>query len=1000
MQEVVLTGCSSRRYRSRAPSKRGHNRISFRNSVRLITLGGLSLVGSDGAAIGVPRRKPLALLAILATHEGDGVPRDRVSALLWPDGEDERARHALTQALYSLRRATGVADLVLGTTTLRLNDERVRADVRVLQAALQGGDLAAAAAAYGGPFLDGVVYKGCVEFDQWVETVRLRHARALRDARLALAQAADDPDAAVAHLRAAFAADPHDATLTLTLARALVDARDRAAALRVVQTHERSLELDFGARLDADLQRFVQTLRAGPEAPSGPPPLGPAAIPSTPSATGAPLMAVLSGPIEPIAPIPPRRVTRRLRAAAMVAVGAVLAGAWWAQRSVTAAAGPDAVSVPRWRASLPDSAAPLLVLPFADERVRGAAPDDPPAGAGAADLVAAALSGTSLVRPVPSEAPGPPGTRVPVRPDSAAVLARRAHVPFFLLGAVTRVGGELHLAVSLRDTVDPQRVQVAAQAVVAGPQAIVAGIDSLATSVLLARAVATTAGAFADAAAAATTSLPAFKAFLDGERAFRRGRYGDAMVAYQRAITLDPRFALAHYRLGEAAEWAGDGDALERGLRRANALANRLPLRERMLAEAAVAWRWGSVLHAEQVLRRAGELYPSDPEVAYALGEVVLHSGYVVGQPIATAGPMFGRALAGESDNVEALAHLARVLVRGGRIDSADALYRRMHHLRGPTDRLTGEVGLMIALARGDRPRLLHVADSLAALGQDEPLLSLVAWRGAAFTDSVQLAHTFARRLAESTSNPWTRTQTRWYMAEYAAVAGRLPEALRLAGVERGDRRDNLGMRAYLVALTFHAVPRATLEAYVDSLRAWRVTVPDGAHGHEAAAGADARLRDYPRGLLAMRLGDTTAAHAAAEALAHVERREIADVARGLAGALRAELAWARGDAPGALAMLDTAMDVVPLPWRLTLFGGFARERWRRAEWLRALGRHAEALRWYGTLGQDCAGELLFAYSGAQGAAASHAALGHALDAAREQARAARLRASARDVLP
>src|SRR5438874_9748612 len=95
----------------------------------LRTFGGLSVdhaVFVDGAAA---RRRPLALLALLAVAGPRGVSRDKLVAFLWPDSGDERARNSLSQALSSLRRELGIDQLVLGSAELRLNPELITSDV-------------------------------------------------------------------------------------------------------------------------------------------------------------------------------------------------------------------------------------------------------------------------------------------------------------------------------------------------------------------------------------------------------------------------------------------------------------------------------------------------------------------------------------------------------------------------------------------------------------------------------------------------------------------------------------------------------------------------------------------------------------------------------------------------------------------------------------------------------------------------------------------------------
>jgi hypothetical protein len=153
------------------------------------------------------------------------------------------------------------------------------------------------------------------------------------------------------------------------------------------------------------------------------------------------------------------------------------------------------------------------------------------------------------------------------------------------------------------------------------------------------------------------------------------------------------------------------------------------------------------------------------------------------------------------------------------------------------------------------------------------------------------------------------------------------------------------------------------LTAYADSLERWRPPAPpEGLEDFQVDAnGMTTRLAAYPRALLALRLGDTIAALHNAHILRGVTDGELGELARGLAHAVLAEVAWARRDHAAALREFDSATAAIPLRYRLTLFGGFALPRFRRAELLRELGRADEALRWYYTLdGGDSRGELTF----------------------------------------
>jgi serine/threonine-protein kinase len=144
-----------------------------RPSLRLTTLGGLSLVDAAGVPVGQQRRR-LALLVLLARAGEHGLTRDRLFALLSPESTASSARHALHQLLYYLRRQAGNA-LFLGTDPLRLNPVVVSCDATDLEGAIAQGDLTRAIALYRGPFLDGF-HLNIAEFDEWAAAERSRLA--------------------------------------------------------------------------------------------------------------------------------------------------------------------------------------------------------------------------------------------------------------------------------------------------------------------------------------------------------------------------------------------------------------------------------------------------------------------------------------------------------------------------------------------------------------------------------------------------------------------------------------------------------------------------------------------------------------------------------------------------------------------------------------------------------------------------------------------------------
>jgi TolB-like protein/DNA-binding SARP family transcriptional activator/Flp pilus assembly protein TadD len=235
---------------------------------RLLALGGLVLE-RDGAPLDdvVRNRKALALLAALAVHGGLG--RERITALLWPESDADRAKGSLNQAVHMLRRRLAEPELFLGTAELRLNPARIDSDVGLFTRAVGDGDLETAVAFYRGPFLEGVHLEGTPEFERWADERRAelgaRYGQALETLALE-AEARSDPRAAVEWWRRLQATDPYSTRVALRLMRALEAAGDPAAALRHARAHETLLRDELGIPPDPAIAERVARLRSTPTA--------------------------------------------------------------------------------------------------------------------------------------------------------------------------------------------------------------------------------------------------------------------------------------------------------------------------------------------------------------------------------------------------------------------------------------------------------------------------------------------------------------------------------------------------------------------------------------------------------------------------------------------------------------------------------------------------------------------------------------------------------------
>jgi tRNA A-37 threonylcarbamoyl transferase component Bud32/tetratricopeptide (TPR) repeat protein/TolB-like protein len=162
-----------------------------------------------------------------------------------------------------------------------------------------------------------------------------------------------------------------------------------------------------------------------------------------------------------------------------------------------------------------------------------------------------------------------------------------------------------------------------------------------------------------------TSSLPALKAYLAGEREYRIARWSEAVRHYQRAIEADSSFASAWYRLSSACGWGGCPPDLNREYTtRALDLADQLPDRDGRRIRAIST---GDLQALEALTAR----YPDDVEAWVALGESYYHAGGVTLRSTEAYRDAFTRAVRLHPYYGEAYVHLIEDAFL--RLDSLDS---------------------------------------------------------------------------------------------------------------------------------------------------------------------------------------------------------------------------------------------------------------------------------------------------------------------------------------
>jgi DNA-binding SARP family transcriptional activator len=924
-----------------------HDRLRSARAVYDLTLlGTLTLAGPGGRPGGrVMQRRRLTLLAILGIVGPRGVRRERLMSLLWPDADEQAARHLLSDSIHVIRRELGQQAIAVSADELRLNVEIVRCDVVTFEKWLAAGDLERGVAAYGGALLDGFCVGGPADLEQWLDGQRSRLARRYADALLGLAAEAEiagDPILAIPWLRRLAAAEPFDTDAAIRLVRLLNAAGDAGGAARHARMHQELLREELGVEagpaLAAALTAALGAARSTAPRTVEHPPAAAAPIPPAPP-HGVPVAMEASVGIRPTV-ARRSRMLRRPALAAAACVFVVLVVGWFALDR---------------RPPAGQATGKVAVFPFT---VTGVDPGR--MGEVVHVLLAARIDGSGLAPAVEAGTGGNPLPRDRAGVKRAAAVAASLGATSFVMGDVVVASG--HFEVSAVHYSDAKRPRHAARAVADGaPEEIFQLVDRIAAQLLVA-----TSGADAPlvrTAALTTSSLPALKRFIDGERAYRAGRLDAAAAAYADAIVADTTFALAYHRLSIAQEWSGLEDRGRAAAAAASARADRLPPRARQLLEANAARRAGDFTTAERLFRALLQRYPDDADGWNGLGEVLFHGNPPRGRSGRDAREPFERARALGLRSAEPVFHLVSIAAAEERLDAVDTLSR--HYLAAPAE------PLLAAVVRAQRVLLLdeRTADAELVAG-----LNRLSLNDALFAVQIAASSTYrlgaADRLLDqlqvSGASAAQHSALARLRAYLAAGRGRWDDVeAALARLQSLDRAAAVESRARLLALQSAVFPPDRLEQARLALLAQPYVVRNPVQ------------RLYLAGRLLDRNGRADSALACAAELDTLP----GDSARARAAVLRALAERRSGSLQRALDQLEPALAAA----------GGADFRLLRGELLIALGWHQEALAWLSAAEADM-GSLPLLGEIAEAFARAHQAGGTAADALIHERRARRLR--------
>ncbi|HET6616924.1 MAG TPA: tetratricopeptide repeat protein, partial [Gemmatimonadota bacterium] len=303
-------------------------------------------------------------------------------------------------------------------------------------------------------------------------------------------------------------------------------------------------------------------------------------------------------------------------------------------------------------------------------------------------------------------------------PDLSATLdiARRTGAAYAIVGTVLSVGSVIRLSADIYNL--ESRVSLGEVQAEGLPDSISGVIDKLSIEILRTILPSDTERLPSlRLAGITTTSVPALKAYLEGEALVRGGAYQEAVTAYERAIEGDSTFALAHLGLAESCGATScDPSKIPSSYERAYRFIDRLPEREALLVRARHAFHASNPYLAREVLQTAVLTYPDDPMAWFFLSEVYLHyGGQLVTEGMGNWEALMERSVRLDPSNAMYLVHLVEDAFADRDSARARSLTQSYARLAG-TDPRARAGSLAFALVFGDpasKARAMAATDTI-----------------------------------------------------------------------------------------------------------------------------------------------------------------------------------------------------------------------------------------------------------------------------------------------
>lgn len=226
-----------------------------------LLLWGVPELHAGGVTLLAPERR-FQLLALLALHSGEWVPRDRLAALLWPGHGNADARRNLRHVVFKARAVDGAGELEAHEHALRWV---VQTDLQAFDAALGQRRLADALALRRGPPLTGLDDPRNDALSTWLGDERRRIEARWRQVALDSLASRADPQARRALAQQLLQVDPLDEPAMMAWIETTLALGHVAAAQQAFRDYQLRLAEELGVEPSHHLRDLMRAARSGAE---------------------------------------------------------------------------------------------------------------------------------------------------------------------------------------------------------------------------------------------------------------------------------------------------------------------------------------------------------------------------------------------------------------------------------------------------------------------------------------------------------------------------------------------------------------------------------------------------------------------------------------------------------------------------------------------------------------------------------------------------------------